>query len=190
MIYISNEQAEHTHRKTIEFSGGGVLSVLNIGYLFSASLYSSSRLSSSILFSPRNLSKSTWGTELIYSSRFLCSALELIQNDDYYPTFEDKLVHLIWSINRNHAYSDGNKRLSITLGVQFLSLNGYLFCIERFLHEMENISYHLAAEHIEKELLTEIIHSFLENEDDFSEELKLKLLLAIDDQKIGFNENN
>jgi death-on-curing protein len=152
MIYISNEQAEHTHRKTIEFSGGGDLSVLNIGYLF--------------------------------------SALELIQNDDYYPTFEDKLVHLIWSINRNHAYSDGNKRLSITLGVQFLSLNGYLFCIERFLHEMENISYHLATGRIEKEFLTEIIHSFLENEDDFSEELKLKLLLAIDDQKIGFNEND
>lgn len=149
MIYISNEQAEHTHRKTIEFSGGGDLSVLNIGYLF--------------------------------------SALELIQNDDYYPTFEDKLVHLIWSINRNHAYSDGNKRLSITLGVQLLSLNGYLFCIERFLHEMENISYHMAAGRIEKELLTEIIHSFLENEVDFSEELKLKLLLAIDDQKIGFD---
>ena len=152
MIYISNEQAEHTHRKTIEFSGGGDLSVLNIGYLF--------------------------------------SALELIQNDDYYPTFEEKLVHLIWSINRNHAYSDGNKRLSITLGVQFLSLNGYLFCIKRFLHEMENISYHLAAGRIEKELLAEIVHSFLENEEDFSEELKLKLLLAIDDQEIGFNEND
>jgi len=151
MIYISNKQAEHTHQKTIEFSGGGNLSVLNIGYLF--------------------------------------SALELIQNDDYYPTFEDKLVHLIWSINRNHAYSDGNKRLSITLGVQFLSLNGYLFCMERFLHEMENISYHLAAGRIEKELLAEIVHSFLENEEDFSEDLKLKLLLAIDDQEIGFNEN-
>ncbi len=151
VIYISNEQAEHTHRKTIELSGGGSYSTINIGYLF--------------------------------------SALELIQNDDYYPAFEDKLVHLVWSINRNHAYSDGNKRLSITLGVQFLSLNGYLFCIKRFLHEMENISYHLAAGRIEKELLTKIIHAFLENEDDFSEELKLELLLAIDNQEIGFNEN-
>lgn len=152
IFYITPEQAAHTHRKTIEYSGGGSYDVLNIGYLL--------------------------------------SALELIQNDDYYPAFEEKLVHLIWSINRNHAYSDGNKRLSITLGVQFLSLNGYLFCIERFLHEMENISYHLAAGRIEKELLTEIIHSFLENEVDFCEELKLKLLLAIDNQEIGFNENN
>ena len=149
-IYISQEQAMQTHRKTIEYSGGGSCSELNIGYL--------------------------------------SSALELIQNDDYYPSFEDKLVHLVWSINRNHAFSDGNKRLSITLGVQFLSFNGYLYCIERFLREMENISYHLAAGRIDKDLLTEIIHSFLENEDDFCEELKLKILLAIDDQEIGFNK--
>jgi death-on-curing protein len=53
---------------------------------------------------------------------------------------------------------------------------------------MKNISYHLAAGRIEKDLLTEIIHSFLENENDFSEELKLKLLLAIDNQEIGFTE--
>jgi len=141
VIYITNEQAEQTHRKTIEYSGGGDVSALNTGYLY--------------------------------------SALELIQNDDYYPAFEDKLIHLVWSVNRNHAFSDGNKRLSITLAVQFLSLNGYLYCIERFLRDMENISYHLAAGRIDKELLSEIIHSFLENEEDFCEELKLKILNAI-----------
>ncbi len=152
ILYITQEQAEHIHKKTVDLSGGGSYEAINIGYLY--------------------------------------SALELIQNDDYYPTFEDKLIHLVWSINRNHAFSDGNKRLSITLGVQFLSLNGYLYCIERFLREMENISYHLAAGRIEKELLAEIIHSFLENDEDFSEELKLNLLLAIDNQEIGFNEND
>ena len=150
ILYITKEQAEKTHRKTVEYSGGGSCEELNIGYLE--------------------------------------SALEHIKNDDYYPTFEKKLVHLIWSVNRNHAFTDGNKRLSITLGVQFLSLNGYLYCIERFLHEMENISYHLAAGHIDNDLLTEIVHSLLENENDFIEELKLKLLLAIDNQEIGFNE--
>lgn len=152
ILYITQEQAEHIHKKTVDLSGGGSYEAINIGYLY--------------------------------------SALELIQNDDYYPTFEDKLIHLVWSINRNHAFSDGNKRLSITLGVQFLSLNGYLYCIERFLREMENISYHLAAGRIEKELLAEIIHSFLENDEDFSEEFKLNLLLAIDNQEIGFNEND
>ena len=119
---------------------------------------------------------------------FLYSALEHIQNDDYYPLFEDKLVHLIWSINRNHSFSDGNKRLSITLGAQFLLLNGYMFCVKRFMEEMENISYHLAAGRIEKELLQKLVHSFLEGESDFSEDVKLEYLFASADGNIGFDE--
>ena len=124
----------------------------------------------------------------ILNISFLYSALEHIQNDDYYPTFEDKLVHLIWSINRNHSFSDGNKRLSITLGAQFLLLNGYMFCVKRFMEEMENISYHLAAGRIEKELLHKLVSSFLEGEDDFNEELKFEYLLASADGIIGLNE--
>jgi len=122
--------------------------------------------------------KSGGGTYDSINIGYLSSALDHIQNDLYYPTFKEKLTHLIWSINKNHAFSDGNKRLSITLGLQFLSLNGYLYCIQRFLFEMENISYHLAAGSIEKKLLEEVIHSFLENEEDFNEELKFKLMLA------------
>lgn len=111
---------------------------------------------------------------------YLLSALEHIQNDDYYPSFEAKLVHLIWSVNKNHAFSDGNKRLSITLGLQFLNLNGYLYCVPRFLNEMENISYHLAKGHdiISKELLTELIHSILGGENDFNEDLKFRYMMA------------
>jgi death-on-curing protein len=121
---------------------------------------------------------------------YLYSVLEHIQNDDYYPTFEDKLTHLIWSINKNHSFADGNKRLSITLGAQFLLFNGYLYCLERFLREMENISYHLAASHIDKKLLQRFIHSFLENEIDFDEELKLEYFLSCADETIGFEESN
>ncbi|MBS9767024.1 MAG: type II toxin-antitoxin system death-on-curing family toxin [Flavobacteriaceae bacterium] len=127
----------------------------------------------------KTIEKSGGGDYGILNLGLLSSVLEHIQNDDYYPTFEDKLTHLIWSINKNHSFSDGNKRLSITLGLQFLSLNGYLYCIKRFLVEMENISYHLASGLISKELLQNIIHSFLENEDDFSEELKLELFQTI-----------
>ena len=119
---------------------------------------------------------------------FLDSVLEHIQNDDYYPTFGEKLTHLVWSINRNHSFSDGNKRLSITLGAQFLLLNGYMFCVRRFLEDMENISYHLAAGRIEKELLSKLIQSFLDGEDDFNEALKLEYLLASADGTIGFDE--
>ena len=119
---------------------------------------------------------------------FLDSVLEHIQNDDYYPTFGEKLTHLVWSINRNHSFSDGNKRLSITLGAQFLLLNGYMFCVRRFLEDMENISYHLAAGRIDKELLSKLIQSFLDGEDDFNEALKLEYLLASADGTIGFDE--
>ena len=124
------------------------------------------------------------GSYEVLNIGYLYSVLEHIQNDDYYPTFEDKLVHLVWSINRNHSFSDGNKRLSITLGAQFLLLNGYMFCVKRFMEEMENISYHLAAGRIDKELLHKLIHSFLEGEDDFDEEVKLEYLLASADVNI------
>jgi len=102
------------------------------------------------------------------------SVLDHIQNDDYYPTFEDKLNHLVFCTNKFHSFEDGNKRLSISLGTQFLLLNGYLYCTEKFIREMENISYHLAAGKIDKALLKEIISSIL-NEPDYSEELKLKI---------------
>jgi death-on-curing protein len=107
------------------------------------------------------------------------SVLEHIQNDDYYPTFEEKLTHLVYAVNKNHSFSDGNKRLSISLGIQLLNLNGYLFCLNRFITEMENISYHLAAGQIEKDLLQRIIHSILENEKDYDEALKLEILTII-----------
>ena len=116
---------------------------------------------------------------------YLSSCLEHIQNDDYYPTFEDKLVHLIWSVNRNHSFSDGNKRLSIK-GAAFLIINGYMACLGRFMVEMENISYHLAAGRISKELLQKLIHSFLEGELDFEESLKLEYLEASANEQIGF----
>lgn len=119
---------------------------------------------------------------------YLSSCLDLIQNDDYYPTFEDKLVHLIWSVNRNHSFSDGNKRLSITLGAAFLIVNGYMSCLGRFMNEMENISYHLAAGRISKELLQKLVHSFLEGDIDFEESLKLEYLEASSDGEFGFSE--
>jgi len=137
----------------------------------------------------KTIEKSGGGSYGAINIGYLEMVLEHIQNDMYYPEFEDKLTNLIWSINKNHAFSDGNKRLSITLGLQFLSLNGYLYCIQRFLFEMENISYHLAAGRIEKELLQKLIHSFLDGEDDFDEDLKLEMLLAIDGGNIGFEED-
>lgn len=127
------------------------------------------------------------GSSDILNIGLLESVLHHIQNDDYYPTFEEKLTHLIFAVNKNHSFSDGNKRISISLGIQFLNLNGYLYCLARFITEMENISYHLAAGLIEKELLQRVIHSILENERDYDESLKLELLSIIS-QDLNFSE--
>jgi death-on-curing protein len=106
------------------------------------------------------------------------SVLEHIQNDDYYPTFEEKLTHLFFCACKFHCFQDGNKRIAITLCAQMLLLNGYLYCAGPFLREMENISYHVAAGNIDKELLGEVITAVINGDMD-SEELKLKILEAI-----------
>ena len=106
------------------------------------------------------------------------SVLQHIQNDDYYPTFEDKLTHLFFCSCKFHCFQDGNKRIAISLCAQFLLFNGYLYCAERFIREMENISYHVAAGRIDKNLLREIMLAVLNDEMD-DEVLKLKILHAI-----------
>lgn len=106
------------------------------------------------------------------------SVLEHIQNDDYYPAFEDKLAHLFFSACKFHCFLDGNKRIAITLCAQMLLLNGYMHCVESFMREMENVSYHVAAGNIEYDLLHEIITAHLEKNAD-NEALKLKILWAI-----------
>lgn len=104
----------------------------------------------------------------------LISPLEHIQNDRYYPSIEDKLTHLVYSINKNHAFADGNKRSSIALGAYFLELNGYDFCIQDFVQRMENMAVWIADNIIDKELTYKIITSLI-YEDDYSEELKLEI---------------
>jgi len=106
------------------------------------------------------------------------SVLEHIRNDIYYPEFEDKLTHLVFSINRFLAFNDGNKRSSIAFGAFFLELNGYDYCVRKFIHEMENIAVWLAEAKIGKDLLREIVTSII-MDDDYSESLKLKILNAV-----------
>lgn len=108
----------------------------------------------------------------------LDSVLCHIQNDDYYPTFVDKLTHLFFSANKFHCFEDGNKRISISLGAQFLLLNGYVFVAGRFIREMENISYHVAAGRIGKDLLRDVIDAVIHDEME-EESLKIRILKAI-----------
>jgi death-on-curing protein len=77
-----------------------------------------------------------------------------------------------------HCFQDGNKRIAISLCAQMLLLNGYLRCVNGFIRESENISYHVAAGNISKELLGEWIAAVLRSMED-DEALKLKILNAI-----------
>ena len=141
IIYLTLEQAEAIHEKTIKYSGGGISEPLDTGKLD--------------------------------------SVLQHIQNDDYYPTFVDKLTHLFFCTCEFHCFADGNKRLAITLSTQFLLFNGYMGVARNFMSITENISYHVAAGSIDEDLLRRILAAILTCTYDSDEELKLDIFNAI-----------
>lgn len=141
IVYITLEQARDIHRKTIEYSGGGMYQYIDLGRLE--------------------------------------SVLINIQNDDYYPSFVDKITHLFFCTCKFHCFADGNKRLAITLSAQFLLLNGYMSIAKSFFTITESISYHVAAGRIDKELLHKIMAAIMDRTYEIDEELKLELYNAI-----------
>lgn len=109
----------------------------------------------------------------------LDSVLQNIQNNDYYPTFVDKLTHLFYCTCEFHCFADGNKRLAIALCAQFLLYNGYMGVAKNFFTITENISYQVAAGRIDKILLHRIMTAIMDYTYDHDEELKLDIFNAI-----------
>ena len=107
----------------------------------------------------------------------LHATLDFIQDDIYYPNLEDKVSYLFYSINKNHAFNDGNKRSSIALSAYFLEINGLDYLVSKFIALMENVAVDVADNIIDRDLLTEIITSII-YEEEFSYELKLKIIDA------------
>lgn len=64
-------------------------------------------------------------------------------------------------------------------GLFFGELNGYDYCVKKFVWEMENIVVWLAENKISKELLCKLMISIIENEDEYSENFKYELICAI-----------
>lgn len=122
----------------------------------------------------RNIIEKSGGMPGLINQNLLESTLGHLQNDMYYPNLEDKVTHLLFSVNKNHCFKDGNKRAAIALSAYFLEVNGMGHKVDVFLERMENITVYVAENRIDKELLFELINSTI-YEYEYSEELKLKL---------------
>ena len=76
--------------------------------------------------------------------------LDFVQNDLYYPSFEDKLTYLVYGFCTGHYFADGNKRISLVIGAHFLIKNGRGWAGFHFLPHMEAYIWHVAAGNIDK----------------------------------------
>lgn len=116
----------------------------------------------------------------------LQSVLDFIQNDLYYPTYEDKLTYLVYRVCTGHFFNDGNKRAALTLGSYFLMINQHYWAAAQFLQRLEAIIYHIAASRINEETFKRIIHCCIQCIE-FDETLKLDIIKVID-EPIGFTD--
>lgn len=108
----------------------------------------------------------------------LDKVLDFVRNDDYYPTFEEKLTYLVYGLCHGHYFADGNKRISLVAGAHFLIKNRRSWAGFHFLTDMEAYIWHVAAGNIDMELLGRIIRSVICHTD-MDEETKLDVISAM-----------
>ncbi len=106
------------------------------------------------------------------------AVLDFVQNDQYYPSFADKLTYLMHGFCTGHFFNDGNKRIALTLGTYFLHKNDYQWHACICMKTLESIIYHVAASNIDKDLLLRIVNSFMTSTD-YDEELKIDIANAL-----------
>ena len=113
------------------------------------------------------------GTMGVFNENLLRGFIEFIQNGVYYPSFEEKLTHLVFSIAKNHGFCDGNKRTAIIAGAFFLELNAFdQFIIDAFIQNMEGAILLTVQGLIDKDQLRQMINDFIHN-GKMSEETKM-----------------
>ena len=113
----------------------------------------------------------------------LDKVLNFIRDDDYYPTFEEKLTYLVFGLCHDHYFMDGNKRISLVAGAHFLIKNHRGWAGLHFLEDMEAYIWHVAAGNIGKDLLGRIIHSVI-NHEDMDEGTKLDVIHAMENSPL------
>lgn len=89
------------------------------------------------------------------------SALQQIQNDDYYPSFLEKLTHLMFVCVKFHPFADGNKRTAIYLAKAFIKLNCPEILPDDFYQKLEDVIVSVATSKTSKEELRAILQKLL-----------------------------
>lgn len=103
--------------------------------------------------------------------------LQFVQDDGFYPSFFDKIAYLLFTINKNHAFVDGNKRASIVVVAFFMEINfvDQLF-IDIFIKEAENLALLVAQNYMSKDLLKKVVRDLVVD-GELSEETKIEYAL-------------
>lgn len=133
------------------------------------------------------IEKSGGGFPGIIKEGTIQAILEFVQNDEYYPSFNEKLTYLVYSFCDGHCFTDGNKRIALTVGAAFLLHNGYYWAARSFMEQMESIVYHVAATNINKDLLMRIMQCVVDGTD-YDEELKIDIANAISNNSLDVIE--
>ncbi len=74
-----------------------------------------------------------------------------------YSTIMDMIYKAVFCEKAKDCFADCNKQISITLTANIFLKNGYMYLLKNFMEEMEAIGYHVAAGHIDRDLLTEVM---------------------------------
>lgn len=102
------------------------------------------------------------GMDGVKDEGLLRSPLEFIQDDDYYPEAHEKITHLVYSLIKNHGFSDGNKRTALAAGGLFLALNGYSNFVGYYFLLFEQVMVLVAEDHLTKDQLQCLFRDMIE----------------------------
>lgn len=103
-----------------------------------------------------------WGLEWIIDQWAVEKVLGLVQNDEYYPNFYEKISYLLYGLIMNHGFVDGNKRTALATTALFIWDNTQdILLTEEFLKQFENVVVDVASKKISKEELNNLVKLFL-----------------------------
>lgn len=105
------------------------------------------------------------------------SPLEFIVGDNYYPSLDDKLTHLVYSLIKNHGFNDGNKRTALAAGGLLLMLNGYDDFVGYYFLMFEQVMVLVAENKMSKDQLKSLFTDIV-NDGQLSESSQLVILEA------------